>query len=116
MYVTAPEPISTATSYIPPISLCVSMCIPPIVARHRFGKHVHAATTTGNSERTVGHGFLYGPCRIKGECVYPPIVVRQWLGTRSSGNEGFLMVSFSMRSVSYQMTVCGSVCVSSYRC
>jgi hypothetical protein len=31
MYITAPEPISTAYSIIPPISLYVRMCIPPFV-------------------------------------------------------------------------------------
>jgi hypothetical protein len=28
MYIMAPEPISTPISYIPPIGLCVCMCIP----------------------------------------------------------------------------------------
>jgi hypothetical protein len=38
MYIMAPEPILTATSQIPPISLCVCMCIPPVVDRQQLGK------------------------------------------------------------------------------
>jgi hypothetical protein len=39
MHIMAPEPISTAYFKIPPISLCVCICILPIVARQRLGKH-----------------------------------------------------------------------------
>jgi hypothetical protein len=46
MYIMAPEPISTAYFINPLPSVCVSMCIPPIVARQRLGKNVTAATKT----------------------------------------------------------------------
>jgi hypothetical protein len=36
--VMAPEPILTTYFIIPPISLCVCMCIPSIVARQRLRK------------------------------------------------------------------------------
>jgi hypothetical protein len=68
------------TSYIPPISLRVTMCIPSIVARQLFGKNVTAAMNTQT--------------RI----------------------EEMLDASFSMRSVSCQRRVGGSVCVFPYRC
>jgi hypothetical protein len=38
-------------------SVCVSMCIPIIVARQPFGRHFPAATNTSNS-RNVGRGVL----------------------------------------------------------
>jgi hypothetical protein len=58
MYIVAPGPISTAIFIgIPPISLCVCMCISVIVTssvkcirpfdtRQRLGKHVPTATNT----------------------------------------------------------------------
>jgi hypothetical protein len=52
-YIMATEHISAATSQIRPISLCV--CIPPIVARQRLGKHVTVATNTRNVRRILGH-------------------------------------------------------------
>jgi hypothetical protein len=59
MYIMAPEPISTAHVIIPPISLCVCMCIPPIVARQRFGIHVLAATNTRKNIRIIGLVIFY---------------------------------------------------------
>jgi hypothetical protein len=60
----APEPTQRHTSQIPPISLCVCMCIPPIVARQRIGKvfpffvarqrlgkHISAAANTRSTRR-----------------------------------------------------------------
>jgi hypothetical protein len=38
MYIMATEHITMALSKIRTISLCVCMCIPPIVARQRLGK------------------------------------------------------------------------------
>jgi hypothetical protein len=58
MYFMATEPISTAYFLNPPISLCVGMFIPPIVARQRLGKHVPAAKDTRNSRR-IGHVIFY---------------------------------------------------------
>jgi hypothetical protein len=57
-------------------------------------------------------------------CTYiSPTVARQRLGKHFPATtnthpttEEFLNVSFSMRSVSYQRRVCGSVFVSPYRC
>jgi hypothetical protein len=44
MHIMAPEPISTAS--FRNLSVCVCMCIPPIGARQRLGKHAPAATNT----------------------------------------------------------------------
>jgi hypothetical protein len=51
------------TSYIPTITLCVCICVPPIVARQRLGKHIPATTNKGNN-RWKCH-VLCGPRRIK---------------------------------------------------
>jgi hypothetical protein len=40
------SPSQRPTSYILPISLCVCMCIPPIVTGQRLGKNITAATNT----------------------------------------------------------------------
>jgi hypothetical protein len=74
MYVMATEPNSTAYSAKSAPSVCVSMCVCPVVARQmlskmyphfiagqRFGKHVPAATKNSWRRR-----FLCGPCHIKG--------------------------------------------------
>jgi hypothetical protein len=47
------SPSQRRTSYIPSISLCVYMCILPIVARQRLGKHVPSATSTCNNTRII---------------------------------------------------------------
>jgi hypothetical protein len=92
MYITTPQPISTAYLTNPLISLCVCMCsplslqrnasakwIPPFGARQRHGKYVPPATNicTKNCWTCT---FLCDPCLIKGESmglpVYPPIVAR----------------------------------------
>jgi hypothetical protein len=49
------SPSQRRTSYIPPISLCVS----PIFARQLLGKHVSAAEITCNSIRIIGHVYLW---------------------------------------------------------
>jgi hypothetical protein len=81
------------------MSLCICMCILPIVARQRRGTHFPAATNTCNNRRIIGRvvfcavrvvskespwvcispyptatkncwrRFLYGPCRVKGKPV-----------------------------------------------
>jgi hypothetical protein len=43
MYITAPEPVSTAYFINPYQSVCLHV-YPPTVARNRFGKNVTAAT------------------------------------------------------------------------
>jgi hypothetical protein len=40
------SPSQRRTSEIPPINLCVCMCIPPIVARQRLSKKATVATDT----------------------------------------------------------------------
>jgi hypothetical protein len=44
MYILAPDPSQRRTSQIPPISLCVWMCTPPIVGRQTLGNDVPVAT------------------------------------------------------------------------
>jgi transcriptional regulator of met regulon len=46
------------------VSVCVCLCIPPIVARQRFGRNVTAVTHATIEELLVG-SFLRGSCRIK---------------------------------------------------
>jgi hypothetical protein len=46
-----PKPISTAYFINSPISLCVCMCIPHVVATQRPGKDVPAAKNTRNNTR-----------------------------------------------------------------
>jgi hypothetical protein len=65
---------------IPPISLCVCMCIPSVPARQRLGKLVPAALNTCNSRRIVGRVVF---CAIRviskdslGPSVYPSIFAR----------------------------------------
>jgi hypothetical protein len=43
MYIVTAEPISAAY-FINPISVCICMNIPPLVARQRLGKNVTSAT------------------------------------------------------------------------
>jgi hypothetical protein len=59
MYIMAIEPISTAYFKNTSRRLCACMCIPPIVARQRLGKHVPAATNTRNSRRIDGRVIVY---------------------------------------------------------
>jgi hypothetical protein len=54
MCIMAPEPSWTAYFINLLISLCVCMCIPPIAARQRFGRHVPMAINTRNKGRFVG--------------------------------------------------------------
>jgi hypothetical protein len=72
MYITAPQPISTAYFINPShqsVCLYESMCISPIVARQRLGKHVPATTFTRDNKRTAdGVSFVLS--------VYPLIVAR----------------------------------------
>jgi hypothetical protein len=48
------SPSQRLTSYTPAISLCVCLCIPPVVATQRLGKHVLAAANRGYNRRIVG--------------------------------------------------------------
>jgi hypothetical protein len=51
-------------AYIP--CVCVSVCIPSIVAKQQLGKHDHLATNThAIIEKELSHCFLFGPCHIK---------------------------------------------------
>jgi hypothetical protein len=51
-------------------SACVCICIPSIVARQRFGKHVHAATNTSNNRRTVGRFVFYAVRVVSNESLW----------------------------------------------
>jgi hypothetical protein len=53
------SPSEQRISQIPPPSLCVCTCIPPIVVRQRFGKHVPAATNTRNNRGIAGCVVFY---------------------------------------------------------
>jgi hypothetical protein len=72
------------TLYIPPILLCVCMCVSPIVVRQLLGIDVPTATNARNKEQLLDASYLCGPFRIKEESlglsVYPPIVARHWPG------------------------------------
>jgi hypothetical protein len=49
-------------------SVCVSVCVPLIIARQRLDKNVTAATTTHVTKKICWmRHFLCGPCRIKGK-------------------------------------------------
>jgi hypothetical protein len=88
------------------------MCIPPVVPRQRFREYVPAATNTRNNRRIVGV-VLYAILVLSKEslwvCVSPYRCQVTTLWIRSRGNEELLEGSFSVRSVSYQRRVCGSV-------
>jgi hypothetical protein len=45
-YIMVLSPSQRLNSQIPPISLCVCMCIPPIIAWQRLSKNVTAAMIT----------------------------------------------------------------------
>jgi hypothetical protein len=42
-----------------PVSLCVCMCVPSIVAAQEPGKHIPAATNTRKNRRIVGRVVFY---------------------------------------------------------
>jgi hypothetical protein len=83
MYIMAPEHISKAYFIVPPISLCVCMCIPYVVVRQRPDRHV---TCSRGNEELLEASSLYGPCCTKKEfmglSVCPPMVVKRRLGKR----------------------------------
>jgi hypothetical protein len=54
-----------STPQIQPISICVCVWIPHIVARQRHGKNVTEATR--NRKKCWRRRFLCGPCRYKGK-------------------------------------------------
>jgi hypothetical protein len=43
------------------------VCVPPIIAIQRLGKHVPATTNTRETEEMLDASFSMGPCRIKGK-------------------------------------------------
>jgi hypothetical protein len=107
VYIMAPESISTAYFIInPSISLCVCMRILPIIARQQLGKHIPTATNTLNNRIIVGCTVFCAVCIISKEslweCLCIPLLSQQ-LG--KCGNEEFLEVASSMRSMSYQRKV-----------
>jgi hypothetical protein len=53
------SPSQRRTSLIPPISLCVYMCISPTITKQRLFKHVPAVTNTRNIRRIVGSVIFY---------------------------------------------------------
>jgi hypothetical protein len=53
------SPSQRRTSKIPPISLCVCICIPLIVARQRLGKYIPAAMNARNNRRNFGLVIFY---------------------------------------------------------
>jgi hypothetical protein len=53
------SPSQLLTSKIPPITLCVYMCSPPIIARQRLCKHVPATTNTRSNRKIVGRIIFY---------------------------------------------------------
>jgi hypothetical protein len=71
------SPSQRRTSLIPPVSLCVCMSIPLIVARQRLGKHVPEAMNTHNNRRIVGSDIFCAVLVISTKslwvCLYIPV-------------------------------------------
>jgi hypothetical protein len=62
------RPSQRRTSFIPPISQCVSMCSPTVVSRQRLDKNAAAATNThvtSNKIWILGRFILYSVVSIK---------------------------------------------------
>jgi hypothetical protein len=103
VYITAPGPISTAYFINPSQqSVCVCMCIPPVVARQRLGKIplIVARQRLGKNPPIITKQRLGKN---------PPIVTKQRLGRNVTAVtnthatiEELLDASFSMWPVSYQ--------------
>jgi hypothetical protein len=77
MYIMAPEPISGAYFINPYHQSVCQICISPIVARQRLGKHVPAATNTRNNRRIVGRVVLYA-IRVVAKESIPRIIPRNY--------------------------------------
>jgi hypothetical protein len=66
-------------------SVCVCMCIPLIVVRQRFGRHITAATNTGN-RRFVGGVVLYAIRAVSKESLWTCLCIPQSLLGNESVN------------------------------
>jgi hypothetical protein len=66
------SPSQLRTSWMPPISLCVCICVPHTVARSRLGKHVPTKMNTSNNSRIVGRVIFRAVRALSKEslCVY----------------------------------------------
>jgi hypothetical protein len=73
MYTTAPEPISTAY-FIDRVHQSVSVCVSPIIAWQRLGRHVPAATNTHN-RRFVGGVVFLMVCIISNKCQWVSLCI-----------------------------------------
>jgi hypothetical protein len=106
MYITAPEPISTA-HFINPSRLYVCLYVyPPIVARQRLSRHVPMAGNTYNN-RTVGRDVFCAVSVSPKEslwvclCIPLSLLCRNSVKTFPRGNEE-LEASVTVRSKSYE--------------
>lgn len=73
----------SAAYFTNPSRQSVCICVPPIVARQKLGRHVSVATDTRNNRRNIGDVVFCCPCQTEGESVglsvYPLMVTRQRL-------------------------------------
>jgi hypothetical protein len=110
------------SAYFPKVSLCdpppicVSVSPLPVSALECLNQSLWKLVYHGNwsHHNCILHKSLPSVCVCT--CI-PPVVARQRLGKHvpTATVEELLDASFSLRSVSYQKRVCGSVFVSPYR-
>jgi hypothetical protein len=77
----APEPLSTAYFINPSHqSLCLYAYPHLSLLGNSSVDTFHVNEYTQQYKNYWRHNFVYSPCCIKGESVYPLIIARQWLG------------------------------------